>query len=178
MIALSHSVLVLHQEICHPCLLHQQNQSQKKPMKLIYVENLDRSIFFPTFDSDDAISREANMNETTSLQLSAVICNWTTHRVKFSFAEMFVFGVKFVFAAINTAKFFLLNKTFLQFFKFTKCTIVFWNLSLSGLTTLLQTSISWLSIKTSTSVKTDITDSSKTSSEIDSGIPLKTSLFR
>ena len=44
-------------------------------MKLIHVENLHRSIFFPTLDSDNAISREATMNETTALQLSAVVDN-------------------------------------------------------------------------------------------------------
>ena len=32
-------------------------------MKLIYMENLHTSIFFPTVDSDNAISQEATMNE-------------------------------------------------------------------------------------------------------------------
>ena len=73
--------------------------------------------------------------------------------------------------------FFWLNKTFLQFFLFTKHTIAFWDLSLSGLPNLWQASISWLSTNTSISDKTDITDSSKTSSETDSGIPLSITLF-
>ena len=74
--------------------------------------------------------------------------------------------------------FFLLNKTFLQFFLFTKRTTVFWDLSLSDLPNLWQACISWLSTKTSMSAKTDISDSSKASSETDSGIPLNIALFR
>ena len=72
----------------------------------------------------------------------------------------------------------MFNKNFLQFFLFTNRTVVFFDLSLSGLPNLWQVSISWLSTETSISAKSNIADSSKTSSETDSGIPLKTMLFR
>ena len=41
-------------------------------MNLIHVENLNRSIFFPAFNSNNAIPREATMNDITALQLFAV----------------------------------------------------------------------------------------------------------
>ena len=44
-------------------------------MKLIHMKNLHRSIFFLTFDSDNAISEEATLNETTALQHSTVVGN-------------------------------------------------------------------------------------------------------
>ena len=98
--------------------------------------------------------------------------------VKFSFAKIFVFCVKLCLLQSILLRFFLLNKTFLQFFLFTNCAIVFCDLSLSGLLNLWQASICWLSTEAPISAKTDISDSSKTSSETDSGIPLKTMLFR
>ena len=52
-----------------------KSKPRKKPMKLIHMKNLHRSIFFLTFDSDNAISQEATLNETTALQLSAVVGN-------------------------------------------------------------------------------------------------------
>ena len=130
------------------------------------------SIFFLTFDSDNAISQEATMHEITVLQLSAVVGNWLIHGCHF------VFCVKLCLLQSILLSFFLLNKTFLHFFLFTKCTIVFWDLSLSGLPNLWQASIPSLLTKTSVSAKTGITYSSKISSETDSGIPLDTTLFR
>ena len=53
----SHLLLVRDQEILHPRHLHHQKKSQEKAQKLIHMENLHRSIFFPTFDSDNALSR-------------------------------------------------------------------------------------------------------------------------
>ena len=44
-------------------------------MKLTHVENLQKSIFFRTFDSEKAMSQEATMNETTAFQLSALVGN-------------------------------------------------------------------------------------------------------
>ena len=98
--------------------------------------------------------------------------------VRFSFAKIFVCCVKLCLLLSKLITVFFLSKAFLQFFLFTTCTIVFWDLSLSGLPNLWQASISWLSTKTSISAKTGITDSSKTSSETDSGIPLNIALFR
>ena len=82
---------------------------RKKPMKFIHVENLHRSIFFPTFDSDNAISREATMNETTALQLSAVAGNWLIHGCQILIRKNFCILCKIVFAAINVAKIFLVE---------------------------------------------------------------------
>ena len=81
----------------------------KKPMKVIHVENLDRSIFFPMFDSDNAISGEAIMNETTVLQLSVVVSNWLIHVYQIVIRKIFFILRKIVFAAIYTAKFFLVE---------------------------------------------------------------------
>ena len=41
-------------------------------MNLINVGNLNRSIFFPVFNSNNTIPQEATMNDTTALQLFAV----------------------------------------------------------------------------------------------------------
>ena len=82
---------------------------RKKPMKFIHVENLHRSIFFPTFDSDNPISREATMNETTRLQLSAVVGNLLIHGCQILIRKNFCILRKILFAAINTAKFFLVE---------------------------------------------------------------------
>ena len=141
-------------------------------MKLIHMENLDRSIFFPKFDSDNVISRKATMNETIVLQLSAVVGNWLIHGCQILICKNFWYFAQNCMLLSILLSFFLINKTFLQIFLFTKRTIVFWDLSLSGLPNLWQTSISWISTKTSISAKTDITDSSKTSSETNSEISL------
>ena len=84
-------------------------KDMKKPMKVIHVENLDRSIFFPMFDSDNAISGEAIMNETTVLQLSVVVSNWLIHVYQIVIRKIFFILRKIVFAAIYTAKFFLVE---------------------------------------------------------------------
>ena len=78
----------------------------KKPMKLTCMENLYRSIFFSTFGSDNAISREATMNETTALQLSAVVGNWLIHGCQILICKNFCILHKIVFTVIYTAKFF------------------------------------------------------------------------
>ena len=94
--------------------------------------------------------------------------------VKFSFPKFFVFCVKLCLLQSILLSFFLLHKTFLFFVH--KTHNCFLRIT-SGLPNLWQALISWLSTKTS-SAKTDITDFSKTSSETNSGIPLKTTLFR
>ena len=66
-------------------------KARKKPMKLIHIENLHRSVIFPTFDSDNAISREATMNETIALQLSEVLGNWIIHGCFINTANFFSF---------------------------------------------------------------------------------------
>ena len=95
---------------CHPHLIFciTKIRVTKKPMKFIHVENLHRSIFFPTFDSDNAISWEATMNETTALQLSAVVGNWLIYGCQILIRKNFSL-CKIVFAAINTVKFFLVQ---------------------------------------------------------------------
>ena len=77
---------------------------EKKPM-----ENLHRSIFFLTFDSDNAIFWEATISETTALQLSAVVCNWLILGCQILIRKNFCTLHKIVFAAINAAKFFLIK---------------------------------------------------------------------
>ena len=72
LIALSHSLPVKHQEICHLCHLHHQNQGQEKVHETYPRGKSSQVNLFPTFDSDKTIPREATMNETTVLQLSAV----------------------------------------------------------------------------------------------------------
>ena len=76
LIALSHSLPVKHQEICHLCHLHHQNQGQEKVHETYPRGKSSQVNLFPTFDSDKTIPREATMNETTVLQLSAVFFNW------------------------------------------------------------------------------------------------------
>ena len=68
-----------------------KSKPAKKPMKFIHVENLHRSIFFPTFDSDNAISREATMNETTALQFSVVVGNWLIHGCQVLISKNFLY---------------------------------------------------------------------------------------
>ena len=128
-------------------------------MKLIHMENLHRSIFFLTFDSDNAISWEVTMNETDVLQPSAVVGNWLIHGCQILICKNFCILHKIVFAVIYTVNFFIVTENFLAVFQFTKHTIVFWNLSLSYLPNLWQATVSWLSTNTSISAKTDITDS-------------------
>ena len=82
---------------------------RKKPMKLIHMENLHRSIFLLTFDCENAISWEATMNETTALQLSAVVGNWLILGWQILICKNFCVLHKIVFAVINTAKFFLVK---------------------------------------------------------------------
>ena len=82
----------------------------KKPMKFIHVENLHRSIFFPTFDSNNAISRQATMNETTAPLLSAVSGNCLIYGCQILIIRKnFCILHKIVFAAINTTKCFLVE---------------------------------------------------------------------
>ena len=78
-------------------------------MKLIHMKNLHRSIFFLTFDSDNAISQEANLNETTALQHSTVVGNRLIHGCQILFCKNFCILHKIVFAVINTSKFFLVK---------------------------------------------------------------------
>ena len=82
---------------------------RKMPMKFIHVENLHRSIFFLTFDSDNAIFWEATISETTALQLSAVVCNWLILECQILIRKSFCTLHKIVFAAINATKFFLIK---------------------------------------------------------------------
>ena len=64
---------------------------RKKPMKFIHMENRRRSIFLLIFDCKNAISWEATMNETTVLQLSAVVGNWLIHGCQILIFKNFCF---------------------------------------------------------------------------------------
>ena len=75
---------------------------RKKPMKCIYVENLHRSIFFLMFDSVNAISREATMNETTALQLSTVVGNWLIHGCQILICKKFCILCKLLSSETNS----------------------------------------------------------------------------
>ena len=61
------------------------------------------------FDSDNAISGEATMNETTALHLSVVVGNWLIQGCQILIRKIFCILRKILFAAINTAKFFLVE---------------------------------------------------------------------
>ena len=63
LIALSHSLLWGIKKYVILAICITKIKVRKKPMKLIHVENLHRSIFFPTFDSDNTISGEATIND-------------------------------------------------------------------------------------------------------------------
>ena len=76
---------------------------------LIHVENLYMSIFSLTFDSDGVVSREATMNETTALQLSAAAGIWLIHGCKILICKNICILRKIMFTAISTDKLFLIK---------------------------------------------------------------------
>ena len=98
-------------------------------------------------------------------------------------SHSWLFGIKLVpawnlcFSLFNFKSFFLLAKTFSQFFMLTNLTMVFCVLEV-GFPIRRHTSISLGSTCTSMSSKTDMTVLSKLLSGTFSGIPLKTTLFR
>ena len=90
----------------YSCHLHPQNQSREKAHEAYpYWKSSQVYLFFPTFDSDNAISREATMSETIPLD--------SFMGVKLSFAKIFAFSVKLCSLLSILLSFFLLNKTFL-----------------------------------------------------------------
>ena len=90
----------------YSCHLHpQKSKSGKSPWSLSILKIFTGLSFFPTFDSDNAISREATMSETIPLD--------SFMGVKLSFAKIFAFSVKLCLLLSILLSFFLLNKTFL-----------------------------------------------------------------
>ena len=76
---------------------------------LIHVENLYRSIFSLTFDSDGVVSGEATMNETAALQFSAAVGIWLVHGCKILIYKNVCILRKIMSNAINTDKLFLIK---------------------------------------------------------------------
>ena len=104
----SHSLLARHQGK-RPRHLHPKNQSREKAHEAYPDGKFHRSIFFPVFNSDNAISREPTMNEITALQPSAVVGNWLIDVCQILSCKNICILRKIVFAVINTAKFFLVK---------------------------------------------------------------------
>ena len=91
--------------------------------------------------------------------------------------SVLVFWIKPCFSFSNFCNFLLFNRALLQCFLFRKCTIVFYDLLLSGFPILWHASTSLGETLTSISESTEITVSSKSLSETCAGVPETTILL-